>query len=125
LLAVNPGFKTSGVLTASVTAPSSRYRGSGDLRTLMNRSLDSIRRQPGVVAAGATTAIPFSNNEQDNVIMAEGYVMKPGESLFSPYSTIVTPGYFETMNIALEHGRYFDERDSESAAPTVGPALLA
>jgi predicted permease len=119
LLAVDPGFKSSGVLTASVTAPASRYRGGGDLRTLMNRALDSIRHQPGVAAAGATSDIPFGSNENDNIIMAEGYVMKPGESLFSPYSVTVTPGYFETMNIALERGRYFDERDNESAASTV------
>ena len=45
--------------------------------------------------------------------------MKPGESMFSPYRAIVTPGYFETMNIALERGRYFDERDNESAPQTV------
>ena len=119
LLAVDPGFTTRGVVTASTEAPHSRYRSDGDLRSLMNRALDSIRRQPGVVAAGATTDIPFGNKENDEIIMAEGYVMKPGESLFSPYRFIVTPGYFETMNIALERGRYFDERDSESAAPTV------
>jgi len=119
LLAVDPGFKTSGVLTASVTAPASRYRGDGDLRILMNRTLDSIRHTPGVAAAGATTAIPFGNDENDEIIMAESYVMKPGESLFSPYRLIVTPGYFQTMNIALVRGRYFDERDNERAAQTV------
>ena len=119
LLAVDPGFRTSGVVTASVTAPAARYRDGGDLRLLMNRALDSIRRVPGVAAAGATNDIPFGNSENDNVILAEGYVMNPGESMFSPYSLIVTPGYFETMSIALVRGRYFDNRDSESAAQTV------
>ena len=57
----------------------------------MNRALDSIRRLPGVAAAGATTAIPFGNNDSDNVILAEGYVMKPGESVISPYRLTVTP----------------------------------
>ncbi len=119
LLAVDPGFKTRGVLTASVTVPASRYRGDGDLRSLMNRALDSIQHMPGVAAAGATTDIPFGNKESDEIIMAEGYVMKPGESLFSPYRLIVTPGYFQTMNIALLRGRYFDEHDNESAQQTV------
>ncbi|HXX22203.1 MAG TPA: ABC transporter permease [Terriglobia bacterium] len=119
LLAVDPGFNTSGVMTASVTAPASRYRGGGELRILMTRALDSIRRLPGVAAAGATNDIPFGNNENDIIIMAEGYVMKPGESLFSPYSLIVTPGYFETMNIALVRGRYFDDHDNETAPQVV------
>ena len=119
LLAVDPGFTTKGVVTASTNAPQSRYHGDGELRTLMNRALDSIRRLPGVAAAGATTAIPFGNNFSSSVIMAEGHVMKPGESVISPYRLSVTPGYFETMNIALVRGRYFEERDNESAAPVV------
>jgi predicted permease len=115
LLAVDPGFTTQGVVTASMDVPQSRYRTDGDVRNLMNRALDSIRRLPGVAAAGATTIIPFGNNENDSVIMAEGYVMKPGESLISPHYAIVTPGFFQTMKIALIRGRFFDDRDNESA----------
>jgi predicted permease len=85
----------------------------------MNRALDSIRRLPGVATAGATTAIPFGNNDNDSVILAEDHVMKPDESVISPRYLAVTPGYFETMNIALIRGRYFEERDNESAAPVV------
>ena len=33
-----------------------------------------------MVAAGATDTIPFGGNSNDSVILAEGYVMKPGES---------------------------------------------
>jgi len=119
LLAVDPGFTSNGVLTASTNAPRSRYRGGGELRTLMNRTLDSIRRLPGVTAAGVTTAIPFAGGYIDSVILAEGHIMKPGESVISPRRLTVTPGYFETMNIALVRGRYFEDRDDETAPPVV------
>jgi len=119
LLAVDPGFTTKGVVTASTNAPQSRYRGDGELRILMNRALDSIRRLPGVAAAGATTAIPFGDDHSNSVILAEGHVMKPGESVISSRRLVVTPGYSETMNIALIRGRYFEDRDNESAAPVV------
>jgi predicted permease len=119
LLAVDPGFTTKGVVTASTNAPQSRYRGDGELRILMNRALDSIRRLPGVAAAGATTAIPFGDDHSNSVILAEGHVMRPGESVISSRRLAVTPGYFETMNIALVRGRYFEDRDNESAAPVV------
>ena len=118
LLAVDPGFTTQGVVTAATDVPQSRYRTEGDLRNLMNRALDSLRRLPGVVAAGATTTIPFGSAE-DNVIMAEGYVMKPGESALAPHDVIVTPDYFQTMKIGLISGRYFDARDNESAPSVI------
>jgi predicted permease len=118
LLAVDPGFTTQGVVTASTDVPQS-YRTAADLRNLMNRALDAIRRLPGVAAAGATTAIPFGNNLNDSVITAEGYAMKPGESFISPYYLIVTPGYFQAMQIALIRGRYFDEHDNENAPPVI------
>jgi predicted permease len=119
LLAVDPGFTTQGVVTASMDVAQARYRTDGDLRNLMSRALDSIRRLPGVTAAGATTTIPFGNNENDSVIMAEGYAMKPGESLISPHYLTVTPDYFQTMKIPLMRGRYFDDRDNETAPSVI------
>ncbi|MBZ5601539.1 MAG: ABC transporter permease [Acidobacteriia bacterium] len=115
LLNVDPGFTTGGVMTASVSAPRSRYPGDPELRTLLNRSMEAIRRIPGVTAAGVTSSIPFGFNHSDSVIFAEGYVMKPGESLISPREVTVSPGYFEAMGISMVRGRAFDDRDSEHA----------
>ena len=47
------------------------------------------------------------------MILAEGYLRKPSESVISPIRLSVTPGYLETMGIALVRGRYF--RDSDDA----------
>ena len=115
LLNVDPGFKTGGVLTVSLSAPRARYSTGADLRMLLDRSLDALRRIPGVTAAGATTDIPFSDDHEDSVILAEGHVMKPGESLISPRRLEVSPGYFEVMGISMIRGRAFDQRDTEKA----------
>ncbi len=119
LLDVDPGFRTDGVLTLSTSAPSASYEGAEERRELMRRSLAAIRAIPGVEEAGATTAIPFGTNRSDSVIFAEGYEMKPGESIISPRQLRVTPGYFEAMNIPLVKGRYFSERDDETATPVI------
>jgi predicted permease len=115
LLHVDPGFDVKGVVTASTSAPQSLYPKNADASALMDRALAAIRAIPGVTAAGATTTIPWGGNHSDSVILAEGYVMKPGESLISPEQVTVTPGYFEAMHIAMVAGRPFDERDRESA----------
>jgi predicted permease len=119
LLAVDPGFKPEGVMTAAVGLPRARYAGDPELRTFTTRALDAIRGVPGVAAAGATTLIPLGGDHSDSVILAEGYVMKPGESLVSPLQVIVTPGYFEAMGTPLKSGRYFDQRDNETAPGAV------
>jgi predicted permease len=119
LLKVDPGFNTGGVITVSVSAPRARYPGQTELRTLANRSLEALRRIPGVTAAGATSDIPFGKNHSDSVIFAEGYEMKPGESLISPREVTVSPGYFEAMGISMARGRAFDDRDSETAPPAI------
>ena len=115
VLRVDPGFETANLLTGQVNMPASRYK-EPDLRSLIARAVDRIRALPGVVNAGATSTIPYGGPDSDSVIMAEGYVMKPGESLISPASITATPGYFETLKLPLLSGRFFnDERHGHVA----------
>jgi predicted permease len=118
LLAVDPGFAADGVLTASMTAPRARDS-AADRRERMARALPAIRGIPGVVAAGATSTVPFGGSYNDSVILAEGYRMQPGESLVSPQLLVVTAGYFGAMGIGLVRGRDFQAADDESAPPVV------
>ena len=118
LLQVDPGFRPEGVVTASVSLPRSKYANPEDWRGFLNRALPAVRAIPGVTKAGATDVIPLSGNHNDEVILAEGYQMKPGESIISPFRMDISPGYFETMGISMIKGRSFDERDKE-AAPLV------
>jgi predicted permease len=119
LLAVDPGFNTNNVLTASFSAPRAKYKGDPELRSLMSRILDSARALPGVTSVGSTSTIPFGGSYSDSVIFVEGYRMKPGESVISPHQLNVTPGYFEAMNIKLVHGRLFDGRDNADAPTAI------
>jgi predicted permease len=113
LLQVDPGFTARGVVTASVNLPDAKYSDFAARRNFMNRALPALRAIPGVALAGATESIPLGDDHDDSVILAEGYPMKPGESLVSPQNITVTPGYFEAMGISVVQGRAFDERDTE------------
>jgi len=112
LLKVDPGYRTDNIVTASLSAPRSQYS-DPQLDVLVSRSLEAVGQTAGVVSAGASTVIPLGGQYYNSVILAEGYVMKHGESVISPIRLSVTPGYLETMGISLVRGRYF--RDSDDA----------
>ncbi len=115
LMAVDPGFKAVNVLTGKINPPAVRYPDDNANRTLGARALEGIRQLPGVKAAGITTLLPFAGNNSSSVIVAEGYVPAPGESVISPNQIEVTPGYFEAMGIPLKRGRLFTDADGPGA----------
>jgi predicted permease len=115
VLAVSPGFDPSNVLTARVAPPASRYPRDPELRAFADRLLPAVRSIPGVTTAGATSNIPFGDDFDDSVIIAEGYQMAPGESLISPYRVIATPGYLEALRVPVLRGRTFTDADTDSS----------
>jgi putative ABC transport system permease protein len=119
LLNVNYGFTIDNVITAGVNLPQPRYAADEDARSLVTRSLDSIRRVPGVVSAGVTTVVPLRGFYQSGIIIAEGYVPKPEEPAVATVRATVTPGYFEAAGTALVQGRYFDDRETAESTRSV------
>jgi predicted permease len=114
VLAIDPGFDPKNVLTASISLPRGRYPDDKPI-AFIGDALARIRALPGVTAAGITDTIPFGGNHSDSVILAEGYQMRPGESLISPNQVHVSPGYFEAMRATRVRGRFFDDRDAPKA----------
>jgi predicted permease len=118
VLRIDTGFSTAGVVTGAITLPGAAYK-DDTLRPFVDRLLTSVRRLPGVESAGIASSIPLSGDHNDSVILAEGYQMKPGESLISPVQNTVTPGYFEAMKIGLVRGRYFTDGDTKDSMRAV------
>jgi putative ABC transport system permease protein len=119
VLGVDSGFAPERVATASVSLPRSRYADEKARRAFVDEAVRRVRALPGVATAGATDTIPFSGAHSDSVIIAEGYLMKPGESVISPAQVEVTPGYFEAMGAKLVAGRFFEEKDADGALKVV------
>jgi predicted permease len=115
VLAVDPGFTAEHVLSGKVNPPDVRYPDEAALRTFAARALEGIRQLPGVQSAGISSALPFGGNNSSSVIIPEGYVPAPGESVISPNLIRVTPGYAEALGIRLVRGRLFDDRDGFGA----------
>ena len=116
LLAVNPGFRTDNLLTASVPLPYSRYKEDKDRLAFTARLLQELRAIPGVTAAAVTTSMPFSGDEDDNAVSIEGQPPAPGESLRTHYTSGVTGDFFGAMGIPLHEGRVLSSDDSTRSA---------
>lgn len=112
VLQVDLGFVPEQVTTASLVLPSTRYPDDTARWRFTDEALRRVRALPGVVAAGATSTIPLGGSHNDSVILAEGYEIKPGESVISPSQVDVTPGYFEAMGVKLLEGRFFGDQDT-------------
>jgi predicted permease len=120
------GFKAANVMTATVNLPGSSYATPAARAAFASRALDGLRAIAGVQKVGGTTGLPFSGNLSNNVILAEGHVMEPGESLLAPSQVIATDGYFEAMQIPIVHGRAFQAGDTaDSTRVTIIDERLA
>ncbi len=119
VLRLDLGFTPENVMTAAVSPPATTYKDPPALISFGQRALTALRSLPGVDAAALTSTVPFNGNVNNSVIFAEGYMMKPGESLLAPTVAIVSPGYFEALGIHMERGRTFEDRDTADANKVV------
>ncbi len=119
LLRVDPGYRRDNIVTASLSAPDNQYNTDTQRELLMRRSLEAVRGIPGIISAGASTGVPLQDSYSNSVILAEGYAMRPGESVVSPIRLSVTPGYLETIGMGLVRGRYFQSSDDAHSPQVV------
>jgi putative ABC transport system permease protein len=114
LIAVDPGFRTEGVLTFRLS-PFSKYRGSPERLAYYRQVIDRISVLPGVKSVGATTSLPFSGTDLSAPFVISGRPPSNDRPMASFHS--ITPDYLSTMGIRLMRGRAFTERDVPEAPP--------
>ena len=116
---VDPGFRSEGVLTGSLTLSGPDYRDNkvkqaGFVRDVLSR----LQQQPGVVAAAASSFLPFSGigGEQGSFTIQEKPT-REGEP--GPHASLqaASPGYLSAMQIPLMQGRWFTETDRAGTIP--------
>ena len=117
LQSVDPGFKTSNMMSFSIDASLNGYT-QPRMKELFERLEDSLAQLPGVTAVADTEIAPLSGNADRSTIGVEGYKTKPEEDM-NVYVNWVSPGYFSAMGIPLITGREFARRDG-AQAPKVG-----
>ena len=115
LTAVDPGFRTEGVLSLQVLLPEAKYPDDPQQSAFTARALERLRALPGVTAAGMVSNLPMSGEENIEGLEIEGRPKpKPAEIPLADFRR-ASPGYFDTMGIRRVRGRLIEERDVEKA----------
>jgi predicted permease len=114
---VEPGFRPEGVLTWSVSLPTSRYPDPARQAALFQQLLERVEALPGVKSAGAVSDLPQGGNDIAFSLDVEGAPPPAAGEQRAVGFQPVTPGYFRTLGIALRAGRDVTPADREGAQP--------
>ncbi len=111
---VETGFNAENVLAMNVWLPSKKYPDGPSQLAFYDRMIEQVKTIPGVRSAGLTSILPLGDNFDTRGIQIEDHPVARGdESEAELYVT--TAGYLEAMEIAVQRGRAFTERDTKDA----------
>src|SRR5262249_29467177 len=110
--AVDPGFDTTLTMTMQLTLPRAGYADNAAHARFVDRALLAIGAIHGVASAGVVSDLPFVGNATSFRVAAAGE-----DESASRLTTIrfADPGFFRTLRIPLESGRFFEAADRADA----------
>jgi len=111
-LAVKPGFRTDGLVTAQVALPRGRYNPAARIQ-LVDQLLERLRSLPQVQSAAVGSDLPLNGMTNGATLFVDGVTPTPTRY----FRHRVTTDYFRTLGIPLLSGRTFAATDRDGAAP--------
>ena len=117
ILSTDSGLRANGVMTALVTLPRARYPQTDRQVAAFLAIEERLAAMPGARSVGATSHLPMSGMNARTGIAIQGYEPAP-DTPTRVHPRVITPGYFETMGIAVLRGRGFTPQD-DARAPLV------
>jgi putative ABC transport system permease protein len=121
LMRVSPGFEPANLLALQIYLPQAKYKTGLDRTRFYMNAIHRVGSLPGVRSAAGVSALPMYPVGIDFALpfTIEGQAATAnGEEPRADIRT-ATPGYFETMKIALLRGRFIDARDYQGAPGTI------
>jgi predicted permease len=102
--AADVGFGTGGLAVVSADPNMNGYTPERSAQ-FWRDALDRIAALPGVERAATASRVPFSFNFNRQNVAVPGHQTSPSEMGASINAAIVSPGYFETLGVAVLDGR--------------------
>jgi putative ABC transport system permease protein len=117
LRTVNPGFNPRNVLTMRISLSGPRFQKTAGVADLVKNASERVTALPGVVSAAVSCCMPLEGGFGLPFIVVGRPLPKGDSSHGGSAYTPVSAGFFETFQIPLLKGRYFNVRDDGAALP--------
>jgi predicted permease len=112
--AIEPGFRTEGVVALRTALPLPKYSTVASRERFYGRVLDEVRALPGVTSAAYATGLPMDMRGGIWPVQVTGdEVTRSDENTAS--LRFVTPGFFATMGIPIKLGRDIGAGDTQDS----------
>ena len=119
LSSVDPGFRTSSLVSAQISLDRDACHSRGACTALYQNLLTHARGLPSVTDAALIDALPLSGLDAWYVFDAEGHPRSPSQLSMEASSSIVSADYLSMMGIHLRRGRLFDSLDATGSSRAI------
>ena len=106
------GFDAHNVMSAQVSLDDARYREAASFHRLLDTSLQSMRKIPGVESAAVGLSLPYERGLNDGIKVMDGKFAGKDSGSSLAY---VTPEYFQALRIPILAGRGIAESDTATS----------
>ena len=107
--AIDTGYDAASVLTVRMDLVKQRFSEARGL-LLQQQLLARLEDMPGVAAAGFAVTLPLNDGRWESPVRREG-----DSTRVQTFQNVVSPRYFDTLNIPVVAGRGFSDRDDGKA----------
>ena len=119
LMHVDPGFRTDHIVTAEVALDAAACREKGRCESFFSALLDRTQGISGVERTAFTDSLPLSGRTNNYVFDAQDHPRDARQGALLATGRIVSPGYFDVLNLELVHGRLLEPQDAAGTTHAV------
>jgi len=116
---VDPGFQTNHVVTAEVALDAAACKEKGRCQSFFGAVLERTRGIAGAESMALTDSLPLSGRADNYIFDAEDHPRDARQGALLATSRVVSPGYFDVLNLRLVRGRLLEQQDASGATHAV------
>ena len=114
----DPGFHPENTIALSVSLNGPQYRQLSQMQSFFDRLSAQVRALPGVSSVGVSSDLPL-NSTWNHGFTGEGHEADQRNSMPLDAHTLVEGDYFQTLEIPLIRGRFFNDAEMQGKGDAV------